>query len=257
MNLTAAFGLVFAGLAFALIIGFHRMASKLSAYPLREITAFTRLKSAVGSAVEAGTRIHLSLGSGGLIGEQSAPALVGLSVLRRIASDASLSDNPPLATSGDGALMVLSQDAQRSAYLELGAEGRYDPTFGRLTGLTPFAYAAGTLPVIFDEQVSANVLLGHFGPELALIADAAERSGSPVVAGTSDVSSQAVLYAAVHEPLIGEEVFAGGAYLQVDGAHEASLRAQDILRWLVVALILAGSVIKLAGVDRFISGILR
>jgi hypothetical protein len=44
-----------------------------------------------------------------------------------------------------------------------------DPTTSRLTGLTPFSYAAGAMPVIHDERVSTNILLGHFGPEVALL----------------------------------------------------------------------------------------
>jgi hypothetical protein len=50
------------------------------------------------------------------------------------------------------------------------------------------------------------------------------------------------------EPLIGEEFFAGGAYLGAGPAHTASLRMQDILRWVVVSLIVLGAILKLTGV---------
>jgi hypothetical protein len=45
------------------------------------------------------------------------------------------------------------------------------------------------------------------------------------------------MYAAAHDPLIGEELFAGGAYLDVNPMHEASLHAQDVARWIIVGLI--------------------
>jgi hypothetical protein len=48
--------------------------------------------------------------------------------------------------------------------------------------------------------------------------------------------------------MIGEEIFAGGAYLNVGPLHRASLRAQDAIRMLIVALILIGTVLRALGV---------
>lgn len=56
-------------------------------------------------------------------------------------------------------------------------------------------------------------MIGNFGSEAALINEAAERSGSLTLAGTDTIPGQAVLYATAQEPLIGEEVFAGGNIL--------------------------------------------
>jgi hypothetical protein len=249
LNLTGIVGLVFVLLFFALIIVTALAGRNRPGFHLREIPAFARLRKAVGLAVEAGTRLHISLGNGPLTGLQGASTLMGLNVLGRIARAASISDRPPVATSGDGSITILTQDTLRGAYQALGAEGQYEHTSGRLTGLTPFSYAAGTMPVIYDEQISANVLIGHFGSEVALINDAAEQSDSLTIAGTDSLPGQAVLYATAHEPLIGEEVFAGGAYLGSGTIHEASLRTQDLLRILVVLFIIASAALTLLGLD--------
>jgi hypothetical protein len=45
--------------------------------------------------------------------------------------------------------------------------------------------------------------------------------------------------------LIGEDMFATGAYLGNKPLHRASLQAQDVLRILIVGAILAGPIIKL------------
>jgi hypothetical protein len=119
---------------------------------------------------------------------------------------------------------------------------------GQLSGLTPFSYAAGTLSIIHDEDVSTNVLLGSFGSEVALINEAGERSGSLTLAGTDNVAAQSVIYASAHEPLIGEETYASGAYLGVGRVHVASLHAQDILRWVLAGAIVIGSILKLVGI---------
>lgn len=240
----AAFLALFA----ALLIGFslyERFRSR--GRNLRDIAAFSRLIHAIGLAVEDGTRLHVSLGSSDMTGEHAGAALAGLSILDRVARTASISDSPPVATSGDGTLALLSQGTLAAAYREIGEREQLEPEQSRLVGVTPFSYAAGTIPLIHDEAVSANILAGHLGPELALIAEAADRNGGFTLAGTDSLPGQAVMVAAAQEALIGEELYAGGAYLRAGAAHTASLRAQDVLRWLVIAAILVGGILKFLG----------
>lgn len=220
---------------------------------LRTIAAFSKLRRAIGLAVEAGSRLHISLGRGNLAGPESSVAFVGLSVLERLTRSASTGDNPPIATSGEPAIAILSQDTLKSSYQRIGLQEQYEPTAGQLVGLTPFSYAAGTLSLAADKKTGANILIGSFGTEVALITDAGERSSNLTLAGTDNLPAQAVLYATAHEPLIGEEVFAAGAYLNASPLHAASLQAQDVLRWLLVIAILAGVVLRSLGMDAVIS----
>lgn len=214
---------------------------------LRPIDAYERLNRAVGLAVENGTRLHISLGRGNLFTARGGSALAGLAMLRRLAERTSASDRPPIVTSGDASLAILSQDTLHSGYRAAGAEEQYRFSTGRLTGLTPFSYAAGTMSVEHDENVSANVVIGDLGAESALIAEASDRENSSLIAASDDLSAQAIFYASAQEPLIGEELFAAGAYIGAGAAHEASLQVQDILRWLIILAILAGSLLKFMG----------
>ncbi len=215
---------------------------------LRGIQAFSHFKRELDLAVEAGKRLHISLGRGSINDLQGGSALIGLTILDRCARDASNSDRPPVATSGDGLLTILSQDTLQSTYRSLATEQRYDATNARMTGLTPMAYAVGALPTIRDEYVSANILVGHFGAEVALLTEAGERSRSLTVAGSDSIPGQAVLYASSDEPLLGEELYAAGAYLGAGAAHNASLRMQDIVRWVLVVVIVIGAILKLVGI---------
>jgi hypothetical protein len=215
---------------------------------MRPIPAFDRLRQALGLAVEDGSRVHVSLGSARIISPQSASSLVGLAMLDRVARMSSNSDRPPVATSGDSSLAILSQDTLRSAFRATNVLDQYEPDSGRLAGFTPFSYAAGTVSTIVDEHVSVNMLVGNFGPEVALLTDVAEREKAFVMAASGSLTGQAVLFAAAQEPLIGEELFAGGAYLGAGSMHTASLRAQDVLRFVVAGGILIASILKLTGV---------
>jgi hypothetical protein len=231
-----------------LFVGFTFWRRRSStAASLRLIDAYERLNRSVGLAVENGTRLHISLGRGNFFTARGGSALAGLAMLRRLSERTSVSDRPPVVTSGDASLAILSQDSLQSGYQAAGAQDQYRFTTGRLTGLTPFSYAAGALPAIHDENVSANIVIGDLGTESGLLAEAADRENTSLIAASDDLSAQSVFFASSQDPLIGEELYAAGAYVGAGASHEASLYVQDILRWLIILAILLGSLLKLVG----------
>lgn len=215
---------------------------------LRDIPALTRLYRILGLSIEDGTRLHVSLGHGSLLDARGGSAFAGLAALRIIAERTSVSDRPTVASAGDSPLGLLTQDTLQSGYKAAGVEELYVPTTGRVTGLSPFSYAAGAMNITQNENVSANILIGHLGPEAALLAEASERENVPVIGASDNLTGQAILFANGQDALIGEELFAVGAYLGAGASHAASLTVQDILRWLVVLALLGGAAAKFLGV---------
>ncbi len=256
MTFTGLLGLIFILFFFGLMVVAAVSGRRRPGVHFRSIPAFVKLRRSIGLAVEAGSRLHISLGRGTVTGPESAAAFVGLSMLERMARSASTGDSPPITTTGDPSLAILARDTLKTAYQEIGLINQYDPTLGQLTGVTPFSFAGGALPVVRDDKSATSILVGSFGPEVALLTDGAERSGNLTLAGTDDIAAQAILYATADEPLIGEELYAGGAYVQAGAMHSASLVAQDVVRWLLVALILGGIVIKFLGLDSWLTPIL-
>ena len=233
-------------LAAALLLGLT-LWRRRSPASLRVIEAYERLNKSVGIAVENGTRLHVSLGRGNLFTARGGSALAGLAMLRRLTERTSVSDRPPIVTSGDASLTILSQDTLQSGYRAAGAEEQYRFSTGRLAGLSPFSYAAGTMPIIRDENVSTNIFIGDFGNEAALLTEEADRGNTNLIAASDNLSAQAIFYASAQDPLIGEELFAAGAYVGAGASHEASLNAQDILRWLIILAILIGAGLTILG----------
>ena len=214
---------------------------------LREIPALTQLYRTLGLSVEDGTRLHISLGHGGLLDARGGSALAGLAALRHIAERTSVSDMPSVASAGDPALGLLAQDTLQAGYQAAGVEELYVPTSGRVTGLSPFGYAAGAMNISQNENVSTNIMIGHFGTEAALLTEASDRENVSVIGASDDLAGQAVLFANAQDALIGEELFATGAYLGAGPTHVASLTVQDILRWVVILVLLGGAFAKLLG----------
>jgi hypothetical protein len=213
----------------------------------RHLPGYEAVNSDVGASVEAGTRVHMALGEGQIIGVGAEAELAGLSALAKIAQAASVSDRPPVATSSDGVTSLLAQDVMYSTYRQMRVEERFDHDLGRLTGLGPAGYTAGAMVTPREEKVSATFLLGAMGAEAALIADTGAQRGS-VIAAVTDPVGQAAVFATTDNPLLGEELFAAGAYLKVSRFHAASLQAQDVMRWLAIGVILIGALASTLGI---------
>lgn len=86
-------------------------------------------------------------------------------------------------------------------------------------------------------------MVGSFGDEYLLMGETAARQGMAHIGGTSNPNTLPFIYASAQETLLGEEIYAAGAYLQKRPAHLGSLAAQDLMRWLVALFMLAGIVI--------------
>ena len=246
MNPTGLIALIVVIVA-ALMMAVFAFLVRRSPFAFREINSFKLIRRSISMLVEDGSRLHVSLGRGSLLTPFGAAALAGLSLLRQLAETTSTGDRPPIATTGDGVVNLLAQETLRTAHETIQKEKPFNPDQGRMTGMTPFSYAAGVIPYIGDEQVSTNVLIGNYGVEIALLTEAAEREGAAVVAASDNLPAQAVLYATTPGSLIGEELFAAGAYHQAGNFHSSSLVVQDILRWILILVILAGIVLKLVG----------
>ena len=100
------------------------------------------------------------------------------------------------------------------------------------------AFAAGAAAHSADIDAASSVLLGRFGTELAFFGENAVRHDQVFVAHSDNPSGQAVAYAQSETPLLGEELYAGPAYLSRRPLHLGTAVAMDVLRWTVIMAIL-------------------
>jgi len=215
---------------------------------LRQIQPVQRMQKAIAQVVESGDRLHVSLGNAGMLESNNASTLAGLSALGCISRLSVMSDHPPFATSGESISALLGKNILHAGFREGNSLDLYDPDQARLTGITPFSYVGGMLPLMHDNEISANMLIGHFGPEIALVTEAAHRDRSFILGASDALQAQSVLFASTPDVLIGEEVFAIPAYLQAGPLHLSSLQTQDVLRWLLIVLMIGGAALKVLGI---------
>lgn len=215
---------------------------------LRPIPSLDNLQKSINQVVESGKGMHVSLGRASVMSSQFGGSIMALNILKHIARQSVNGDIPPLATSGDGLLNILCQEALESAYTSSRLPTDYSILGSQVTGVTPYSYIAGAMMAHRPEEQSILLITGSYGAEAALLADMAERRRIHTISGTNDLTAQALLFVTTRAPLIGEEFFAAGAYAQPSAVQNASLKTQDALRVLLAAGMILGAFMKLVGI---------
>jgi hypothetical protein len=206
----------------------------------RSITVFNALHGQMGRAIESGKALHVSVGTGSISGEDMATTLAGISIVEFLADEAAASGIAPVITTSDSTALLLAQDTLRRPHIRQGDLSGYQPLSAQQLALNSTQYAAATMDYLAHDQVSANVMSGAFGVEVGLIEHEADKQSLSQMTGAADPRALAIMLAAHENVLIGEEIYAAKAYLQARPQHLASLRAQDVLRWLIVLGVTVG-----------------
>lgn len=215
---------------------------RLSFRPLRGFSALTTL---AGEAIESDRTVHVALGNAGVGRESTVTALAGNELLGFLAERAAIGDRSPTVTMSDPLGLAVAQDTLRATFARAEVIDRYDPgaVLWIPNGPSSLAYGAGAANFAADQNASANVMIGRFGPELAFIAEMGTRRDLVQVAGSDLLEGQAIAYVMADMPLIGEEMFVGAAYLEKDAVQRGAVLAQDVLRYVMIAFIVLGVII--------------
>ena len=240
-------GLIIFLAATALILVLEALHRKNARTNFRVIPTFERLQYAVHSSIENGMGTHVTMGRGSILSAQAGSALAAMEMLTGLVKLCVNSDTPPLVTSGDSVVHLFSSEIVRDPGIASRHLANLKGNPVQLTGITPYSYIAGAMVAQRYAKYGLISTLGSVGPETGLLIDSAERMQLNTAGGTDNLLGQAVLFAMNSSTLLGEEYFAASAYLQKSQPDAASLKARDILRLVLVAAIIIGAILKVAG----------
>jgi len=177
--------------------------------------------------------------------------VAALSTLEFLSEQAALTSNLPLVSTANPTTLVLAQDMLSRPFKEQDQLAEFDPLSVRFIGgagdAAGVAYAAGVIDLLDHRQVAANFMQGHLGDEYLSMGEVGARNNIAQVAGTANVEALPFMLATTNDLLIGEDVFAAGAYLLRSSWHVAGLLAQDIVRWMFVGAIVIVVALKTLG----------
>lgn len=212
---------------------------------LRPLPGIEELPGSVGRSAETGQPLHISVGVAGISGSATAETWAGLAILDQLADEAAACDTPLIVTVADPTVLPVAQEILQRAYVRNGNPEGYEPTQVRFVAPFPLAYAAGVADILEREPLTANVMIGSFDEEYLLMGEIGARRPLRQVAGAANPRALPLIYATADEALIGEEIFAGSAYMARGPVQIASLMAQDWARWAIIVTILGLVVLRI------------
>jgi len=207
---------------------------------VREARGLATLRRAVRAAVAAGRPVLFVPGTRDLNDPQTVAALAVLRPVARLVAEAGGRLLVPTCRS---LVMQEARHAGREGFRDAGRAAAWDDAAVTYVTDDALGFVARVDGMIARERPGACLLFGAFAAESLLLAEGGYQVGAVQVAGSASPVQLPFLVAACDDVLVGEELFAAGAYLCGDTARIGSLLGQDLARLLAIALILIGVIV--------------
>jgi len=213
---------------------FHRRSRQ--AYRMREIAGLKAIEEAIGRATEMARPLLFTPGWGGDI--QRPTTIASMNILSQVAETTARYDCPLVYPTHDPVIMSVAQEVIREAYARAGYPDRVRVDNTMYVSSSQFGYAAAVDGMISRLKPASVFLLGTFEAESLILAETGNSVGAIQIAGTDSTIQLSFFIVACDYTLIGEELFAASGYLSGDQSILASVRAQDILKLLIAAILI-------------------
>ncbi len=216
---------------------------------LRRLPAVDAIDEALGRAVEMGKTVVFTHGTGKLETSASAGSLAAIATLPYVARrTAELDLELFLPTGSHTAYNVLGEVMRESAIMA-GRPELYNPNNVRYLSEVSRAYSAGVMSILMTENVGAAILLGSYHHAGLMVVETANRVGAMTVGGTDSLSQLCWFVAGCDYSILGEEIYALGAYISEDPVALGAIAGQDLIKVAVLVITVLGLLLTQVGVD--------
>lgn len=216
---------------------------------LRRLPAVDAIDEALGRAVEMGKTVVFTHGTGKLETSNSAGSLAAIATLPYVARrTAELDLEMFLPTGSHTAYNVLGEVMREAAIME-GKPELYNPNNVRYLSEVSRAYSAGVMSILMNENVGAAILLGSYHHAGLMVVETSKRVGAMTVGGTDSLSQLCWFVAGCDYSLLGEEIYALGAYISEDPVSLGAIAGQDLIKMAVLVITVIGLLLTQVGVD--------
>jgi hypothetical protein len=211
---------------------------------IRRIAGLDAIDEAIGRATEMGRPIFYSTGIGSM---SSVPTIASTSILAEVARKVAAYDTQLKVPHFDPIVMTVSKEIVKQAYTEAERPDSYRDDINFFVSQDQFSFAAAVDGMIHREKPAACFFIGHFMAESLLLAEVGATTGAIQIAGTEQESQLPFFFTSCDYTLIGEELYAAGAYLSREPMLVSTLKVQDYGKAFVMVSIAAGSLLVMAG----------
>lgn len=211
---------------------------------IRRIAGLDAIDEAIGRATEMGRPIYYSTG----IGQMSlVPTIASTSILGEVARKVAQYDTSLKVPHFDPIVMTVCKEVVKQSYLEMERPDSYREDTNFFVSQDQFSYAASVDAMIHREKPAACFFIGHFMAESLLLAEVGATTGAIQIAGTEQESQLPFFFTSCDYTLIGEELYAAGAYLSKEPMLMSTLKVQDFGKAFVMLAVVIGGILIAAG----------
>ena len=217
---------------------------------IKRIAGLDAIEEVIGRAVETGRPVFDIVGMGQFTDSYATQTIAALSVLSHVATLSAKLGAELIAPQARVDVMPVAIELVKDAYRAEGKldELNVDEQLPYLSG-TQFAWASGIIGMASRLKPAANIMIGPFWAESMMFAETFDRVGSMQVGGTARTYQIPFFAALCDYVLIGEEIFAAGAYVSGDPQQIGSIASQDWFKIAAIALSVVGALLSSVGID--------
>ena len=235
-------------LFFVLVIVFTMRAQAGEKLFVRRIPGIDAIEEAIGRATEMGRSVLYVPGINDIDDIQT---MASLNILESVSKITARYETPIIVPCNYPVVMTLAQEMVKNGYVAAGRADGYDPDSVRYVTTEQFAYVAAIAGIMLRDKPAANIYLGSFYAESLLLAETGFSTGAIQIAGTAQVAQLPFFVVACDYTLIGEELYAAGAYMSREPRLLGSLKGSDYMKVAIILVIVVGCVLETAGVTSF------
>ncbi|MBM3288034.1 MAG: hypothetical protein FJY88_11890 [Candidatus Eisenbacteria bacterium] len=232
-----------------LVLVFISLARRGGRLYIRKIAGLNAIDEAVGRATELGKKV---LYVPGIMSLDENQTIASLAVLGHVARMTARYNTELDVPNKDPLTFAAARETVKEAYMAEGRPDLYNDRLVHYVTYDQFAYTASVTGIMVREKPAANFLIGSFYAESLLLAEMGQSTGAIQIAGTAEIAQLPFFVCSCDYTLIGEELYAAGAYLSREPAQLGSIKGQDITKAAVGVYIITATILLLLG-----SGFLR
>jgi hypothetical protein len=234
-------------LAVVIILLYIDQVKKGRKITIRRLPAIDAIDEVVGRASEMGRPVHYTFGTGQLTSSSQTPQLLSsIGILGRVSQRVAELGVPFIVSTCQADALPMIEDSIRQSYVLAGKGDEFDRGIIRFLS-SDFAYRAAVIGILEREKPAANFLIGGYYNETLTFAETAKRVGAMQIGGTANTHQLPFIAASCEYALLAEELYAAGAYIRQEPEEVGSIAGQDLLKYIVIALLLLGVILKNAG----------
>ncbi len=215
---------------------------------IRKMAGLDAIDDAIGRATEMGRPILYIIGLGAI---SALSTIASLSILAQVIRKLAQYGAKILVPCYDPIVMSAAQEIAKNSYLQAGRPDLFRKRDIYFVTDSQFGYVTSVNATMVKEKTATNLYLGSFAAEALLLSETGAANRSIQIAGTDSIAQLPFFVVTCDYTLIGEELYAAGAYISKDSILLSTLKAQDIFKILTFVIILFESIINSFNLELF------